>query len=163
VKVTDVMTREFEVVRENASLLEAMRHFRECPLVGDEVGIKCLVVLDGQDRFVGVLTQSDVVGEVLFPYFVRNLADSTGEQRTIQEEDFANLAAWAKKARVRDVMTRSPVTLEADEDVFEAADVLISRKVKSIPILQRGRVVGIVYRSALYKRIAESILARPAI
>ncbi|MHC4222879.1 MAG: CBS domain-containing protein, partial [Planctomycetota bacterium] len=50
------MTREFEMVREDATLLEAMHRLRECPLVEDEIGIKCVVVLDAEDRLVGILT-----------------------------------------------------------------------------------------------------------
>jgi len=158
VKVADIMTREFEVVHEGASLLEAMRHLRDCPLVQDEIGIKCVVVLDGDNRLVGVLTQSDVVGEILFPYFVRDLAGRGDGQRVIQDADYRALATWAGKVKVRDVMSRTPVTLGPDADLFEAADLIVSRKVKSIPVLDGDKVVGIVYRSSLYRRMAESIL-----
>ena len=156
--VSEVMTREFEVVYEDATLLKAMRHLRDCPLVEDEIGIKCLVVLDRKDHLAGVLTQSDVVGEILFPYFVRDLA-STGESTTtMRDEDFAKLAVWAAKVKVKDVMTRHPVTLESSADLFTAADAIVSKKVKSLPVVEDGKVVGIVYRSTLYRRIAEAIL-----
>lgn len=158
-KVSDIMTREFEVVREEASLLDAMRHLRECPLVEDEIGIKCVVVLDRHDHLSGVLTQSDVVGEILFPYFVRDLAGQHNGKPTFSDRDFAALGVWAARVRVKDVMTRKPVTIGPDADAFEAADTLVSRKVKSLPVVQEGKVVGILYRSSLYHRIAESILA----
>jgi len=158
VTVADIMTREFEVVHEDATLLEAMAHLRDCPLVEDEIGIKCVVVLDSGESLTGVLTQSDVVGEILFPYFVRDLADRGAEQRRIRKEDYRALAAWAGKVKVRDVMTRGPVTLAPKDDLFEAADRIVSRKVKSLPVVENGRVVGIVYRSSLYRHIAESIL-----
>jgi CBS domain-containing protein len=152
------MTREFEIVREDATLLDAMRHLRDCPLVEDEIGIKCVVVLDEQERLAGILTQSDVVGEILFPYFVRDLADRGDGEPSIRDEDYRALATWAGKVKVRDVMSRRPVTLDPDADLFAAADSIVSRKVKSLPVVEEGRVVGIVYRSALYRCIAESIL-----
>jgi CBS domain-containing protein len=158
VTVADIMTREFEVVHEGATLLDAMRHLRDCPLVEDEIGIKCVVVLDGGESLAGILTQSDVVGEILFPYFVRDLAGQTDRRRTIRADDYRALAAWAAKVKVRDVMTRGPVTLSPGDDLFEAADRIVSRKVKSLPVVENGRVVGIVYRSSLYRHIAESIL-----
>jgi CBS domain-containing protein len=158
VTVADIMTREFEVVHEDATLLDAMRHLRDCPLVEDEIGIKCVVVLDSGESLAGVLTQSDVVGEILFPYFVRDLADRGNEQRRIRTEDYRALSAWAAKVKVRDVMTRGPVTLAPTDDLFEAADRIVSRKVKSLPVVDQGKVVGIVYRSSLYRHIAESIL-----
>ena len=156
--IADVMTREFEVVHEEASLLDAMRHLRECPLVEDEIGIKCVIVLDADEHVTGILTQSDVVGEILFPYFVRDLANVEGHQPSIRDEDYRSLAAWAAKVKVRDVMTRNPVSLPLDADLFDAADTLVSQKVKSLPVVENGKVEGIVYRSALYRRIADGIL-----
>lgn len=160
--VADVMTSEFEVVHETTSLLEAMGHLRDCPLVEDEIGIKCVVVLDGDDRHVGVLTQSDVVGEILFPYFVRDLASTASPPPNFQEQDYGKLAVWASKVKVRDVMSRNPVTLPPDANLFVAADTIVSQKVKSIPVVADGGVVGIVYRSTLYRSIAESILGHAA-
>ena len=158
--IADVMTREFEVVREDASLLQAMHHLRDCPLVEDEIGIKCVVVLNEDDSVAGVLTQSDVVGEILFPYFVRDLARGSDRGPAFETKDFDTLAVWAKKVKVRDVMTRDPVTLDLGASLFEAADMIVSRKVKSLPVLENGKVIGIVYRSALYRAIAGSILDR---
>lgn len=158
-KIIDVMTREFEIVREDATLLDAMQHLRECPLVEDEIGIKCVLVLDDEDRVAGILTQSDVVGEILFPYFVRDLAHADGRDGSMREEDFEALATWAAKVRVRDVMTRNPVCLDPGTELFDAADTLISQKVKSVPVTEDGKVVGIAYRSALYRSISEAVLA----
>jgi len=158
VTIADIMTREFEVVREGDTLLDAMGHLRDCPLVEDEIGIKCVIVLDAGGKLVGVLTQSDVVGEILFPYFVRALADRQEGSPSIEESDYRALAAWAAKVKVRDVMSRCPVVLGSDAGLFEAADTIVSRKIKSLPVVDNGQVVGIVYRSSLYRRIAESIL-----
>jgi CBS domain-containing protein len=160
VTVADIMTREFELVHEEATLLQAMRHLRDCPLVEDEIGIKCVIVLNRDDELVGILTQSDVVGEILFPYFVRDLANQGGTKPTIRDEDYRALAAWATKVKVKDVMSRKPVTLAPDTGLFEAADTIVSQKVKSVPVVEGAKVVGIVYRSSLYRHMAESILAK---
>jgi len=159
VKVAEVMTPEFQVVQESTTLLAAMERLRECPLVEDEIGIKCVVVLGADGKLSGILTQSDVVGEILFPYFVRELA-APGQRPapSMEPSDFRGLAAWAAKVRVRDVMSRDPVTVRPDANIFEAADLIVSRRVKSLPVVRDGRVLGIVYRSSLYHHIAESIL-----
>jgi len=160
VTIADIMTRQFEVVREGDTLLDAMHHLRDSPLVEDEIGIKCVIVLDAGENLVGVLTQSDVVGEILFPYFVRALADRRESSPCIMESDYKALAAWAAKVKVRDVMSCCPVVLGSDAGLFEAADTIVSRKIKSLPVVDNGQVVGIVYRSSLYRRLAESILAQ---
>lgn len=156
--VSEIMTTEFEIVREDASLLRAMHHLENCPMVEDEVGIKCVVVLDQKDEIRGILTQSDVVGEILFPYFARDLAANRRQERDFRDKDYAALAMWAAKVKVKTVMTVDPVTIGPDANNFEAADLLITHKVKSLPVVEGKRVVGILYRSALYKSIAGKIL-----
>jgi len=163
-KVADIMTHEFEVVHQDKSLLEAMKHLEDCPYVADEIGIKCVIVLDEDDQVAGILTQSDVVGEILLPYFVRDLANATESAApALRTEDFRALGAFARKVKVRDVMTRDVVTLSADEDLFAAADTVVSRKVKSVPVVDdEGRVAGVLYRSKLYRTISEGILEASA-
>ena len=158
-KVRDLMTLQFQIVREEDSLLQAVRRLRECPQVEDELGIKSVIVLDGEDRLRGVLTQSDVVDEVLFPYFVRDLSGLSGEDREFRAGDFEALAVWAAKVQVKDVMTYQPTTVSPDADAFEAADLLTSKRIKSLPVIEEGKVIGILYRSALYRYMASSILA----
>jgi len=164
VKVAELMTRQFEVVHEGATLLQAIHQLRDSPSVEDEIGIKCVIVQDGSGKLTGILTQSDVVGEILFPYFVRDLADRpadrTGDRPTIRDEDYRALGVWASKVKVKDVMSRHPITLAPTADLFEAADAIVSKKVKSLPVVENGKVIGIVYRSTLYRRIAEAILQR---
>ncbi len=156
--VLEIMTREFETVREDSTLLLAMQHLQDCPLVEDEVGIKCVVILDKEDRIRGILTQSDVVGEILFPYFARDLASNRPPERAFRSRDYAALAMWSAKVKVRTVMTVDPITVSPDTNNFEAADLLITHKVKSLPVVDKGKVVGILYRSALYRSIAGKIL-----
>ena len=159
-KVAELMTTRFEIVRESDTLLHAMRRLRDSPGVEDEIGIKCVIVLNARDGLAGILTQSDVVGEILFPYFVRDLADRATGTPAIREEDYRSLGAWAAKVKVKDVMSRGPITIGPAAGLFEAADAIVSKKVKSLPVVEGGKVIGIVYRSTLYRRIAEAILQR---
>jgi len=47
--------------------------------------------------------------------------------------------------RVRDFMTRDPVTLQDDDLLRQAVDIVIVRRIRHIPVLDRGgRLVGIV-------------------
>jgi CBS domain-containing protein len=161
-KVSEIMTRRFETVAEDESLLDAIPRLRESSQVEEEVGIKCIVVQDAEAKMCGVLTQSDVVRELLYPYFVRDLASERAEQPEFLASDFEALGAWAGRLTVKEVMTHDPVTIGPDGTGFEAADLLLRHRIKALPVVEGGRVVGIVYRSSLYRRLAESILkARP--
>jgi CBS domain-containing protein len=55
---------------------------------------------------------------------------------------------------VRDVMTRKVTTVAPDTSLAEIASVLEKRRIKRLPVLKRGRLVGIVSRSDLVQALA---------
>lgn len=64
--------------------------------------------------------------------------------------------ATATAVTVREIMTKGPVTLECDDVLDLADDVMELGRIRHLPILERGRVVGILsqrdlFRSALAK------------
>ena len=46
--------------------------------------------------------------------------------------------------RVRDVMTREPVTVTPDDDVVDAAAVMGERRIRHLPVVQDGNLCGVV-------------------
>jgi len=51
----------------------------------------------------------------------------------------------AQHARVRDFMTKDPVTLRDDDLLRQAVEIVMVRRIRHIPVLDRGdRLVGIV-------------------
>jgi CBS domain-containing protein len=47
-------------------------------------------------------------------------------------------------ARVGDVMTRSPVTVSPDDDVLAAARLMGERRIRHLPVVEAGNVLGLV-------------------
>jgi CBS domain-containing protein len=62
--------------------------------------------------------------------------------------------------RARDVMTREVASVAPDTPVAEIATLLATRRVKRVPVLDAGRLAGMVSRSNLVRALAAS--ARPA-
>ena len=63
------------------------------------------------------------------------------------ERDVLRLAgagAHLDEVKVADVMTRTPATISPDDDVFDAARVMGERKIRHLPVVQDGHVLGIV-------------------
>jgi CBS domain-containing protein len=56
---------------------------------------------------------------------------------------------------VRDVMTKKVITFSPDTPVIEVAQTMHSRRIGRVPILEDGRVVGIIARSDVMRAIAE--------
>jgi CBS domain-containing protein len=85
-----------------------------------EENIGSLVVVDVDKRLLGIITDRDIVVSVV--------ADGK-----IPLEVF-----------VGDVMTSELITVQEDESVFEILRVLGKNSIRRVPVLRRGRLVGIV-------------------
>lgn len=54
-------------------------------------------------------------------------------------------------SKVEDVMTRSVVTLDPDETVHEAAKRLAHHRISGAPVVQEGKVVGVITESDIIR------------
>ena len=81
--------------------------------------IGALVVTD-RERPTGIFTERDVL---------RLAARSPGALSTIQ---------------VGGVMTRDPITATPDDELHAMMDVMTEQKIRHLPVLERGELVGIV-------------------
>lgn len=63
------------------------------------------------------------------------------------------LARKPGQNRVRNIMKTSVVTVTEDTDVKEAAGILARKKIKRVPVVKQGKVVGIVSRADVVRSI----------
>lgn len=82
-----------------------------------ERGVGAVLVLDGQ-KLDGILTERDLMKAVA--------------------------AGYSEDAKVADWMTRHPETIEADDSTEHAAALMIHGGFRHLPVLDEGRVAGIV-------------------
>ncbi|MFZ0005641.1 MAG: CBS domain-containing protein, partial [Methanoregula sp.] len=52
---------------------------------------------------------------------------------------------------VRDIMTHDPITLPPSAPVMDALRIMSARNIGRIPIVQEGKIIGIVTRSDILK------------
>ncbi len=146
----DIMTREVVTIGPEASvedlakLLEARR-------------ISGVPVLDAQGGLVGVVTQSDLVQRT------RDL-DLPPALNILDLHLFLETPSHFQKRlekllgnKVKDVMTADPVTVTPDTPVNEIARLMSARGGHTLPVLDAGKLVGIVGKLDLIRG-----LARPA-
>lgn len=120
--VRNAMTQEPVTVTPDTSLRSAKDLMRT-------KGIHHLPVVDETRRLVGILTDRDVKHAVFLPV----LAEHMGwDQRRY------------KSLRVREVMTWSAVTTAPDMPLTQAAAIMFQRRIGSLPVVEDGRVVGIL-------------------
>jgi acetoin utilization protein AcuB len=66
--------------------------------------------------------------------------------------DVRDLMYRAFKTKIRDIMTRDPITIQCDQTVDEAAQVLLKNKISGAPVVDhKAAVVGVITKSDIFK------------
>ena len=66
--------------------------------------------------------------------------------------DVQDLLYLTYKTKIRDIMTKDPITVPVDHTVEEAAQVLLKNKISGVPVVDhKGRVVGIITRDDVFR------------
>jgi CBS domain-containing protein len=107
-----------------------------------ERGFAALPVVDEDDRLVGIVAEADALRNRLPP-----------DPRLHLRRDGPPTQP-APPPRVRDVMTAGVRTVEASADVADVALMFIDQHLRSVPVMEHGRTVGIVSRRDLLRTLA---------
>ncbi len=116
-------------------------------------------VLDPDGRVVGLVSEGDlithetIVGQQRRSWWLTLIGD---------ENTFARDYAKTRGRTARDVMTAEVITVTGDAPVPEIARLLERRRIKRVPVLRDGKLIGIVTRANLLQDLATRDIAQPA-
>jgi CBS domain-containing protein len=145
----DIMTTRVTTVRPNASVAEIAR------LLSDN-GISAVPVCDEQGQILGMLSEGDLLQPVgkeaatKRAWWLNLLAEGTERAPSFLD------CIGAENQRARNLMVSPAITASADATVPELADLLISNRIKRLPIMRDGKMVGIVSRADLVRALART-------
>jgi CBS domain-containing protein len=148
-KVRDVMTREVVAADPDTTVNLVAR------LMADKAISGVPVVED--ERVVGIVTELDLIvrnTRLEPPAFFQLLdaripLETPGHYRERLRHMLGTLA--------RDVMTEKVVTVGPDEDLEALAELMVKQRVNPVPVVEDGRLVGIVARSDIIAMMARDI------
>jgi CBS domain-containing protein len=105
-------------------------------------------VVNEGGRCVGIITEADLVlsdedEDFHLPHYFQLLGGVVFLEPMSHFEDRVRKAF---AATAEDMMTPDPVTIEADATVREAAGLIARRKHNRLPVIEHGRLVGVVTR-----------------
>jgi CBS domain-containing protein len=149
----DIMDIRFHTLRPEQSIADAVRLFHTAS-TAEQKKIYGLMVTDEQDRLVGMLSMYDIL------LFVRpKHAVLWAEMDDLQPEGvFEDLLERVKPIRVADLMTTDVVTIGPDTHVMVIADLMITRHIRRLPVVDGKEIVGIVYISDLFYHLLKKFL-----
>lgn len=112
-KVENVMVADVVTVQAEATVREAVELMNK-----NEIG--CLVVIDEEEKPVGIITERDLLKRVL--------AKRKDPVRT----------------KVKDIMSKPLVTGTPHMDIEATVRLMFKHKIKKLPVVENGRLVGLV-------------------
>lgn len=124
-KVSDVMWNHIEPIRCGTPLTKVVKTLLHNHVTG-------LPVVDDHRRVIGFISEQDCIHALLVSNYHRE-GDPT----------------------VDDVMFRNPVTISAEMAVVDLAQNLGAGKPKVYPVVDHGRLIGIVTRTAILAELAK--------
>jgi CBS domain-containing protein len=148
-KARDVMTTAVSSVGPDTAIGEIAKMLRDR-------GISAVPVVDESGTPIGMVSEGDLIGrdeadrEARRDWWLTLLAE--GEPLN------TDFLAWLRppQQRARDVMTAPVVTVGEETELREVARLLTAYRIKRVPVLRDGRIVGIVSRADLVRAFAEA-------
>jgi len=143
-KAKDVMTRNVISIAADASVVEAVQLMLQH-------GISGLPVVDRNGNVQGIATEGD---------FLRRAETDTQRKRPRWLEFLVGPASLARDyvhsraRRVEDVMTSDVMTVTEDAELRDIVSLMEKRRIKRLPVVRDGRLVGIVSRANLLRAFA---------
>lgn len=146
----DIMSADPTTIGPDASVRDAAKLMME-------KSVGSLPVVDG-DALIGIVTEGDLIMQDVkleFPTYMQLL-----DGFIMYPPATARFETELKKAvaaTVSDVMTADPVTVDVDASIEDVATLLSERDVSRLPVLEGGRLVGIVSKHDIVRSIAAGL------
>ncbi len=141
----DIMTRDVLVVRPDTSVAEIAKL-----LVSHQVS--AVPVVENGNALVGIVSEGDLL---------RRPETGSGKRRSwwldllADTDTLAQEYAKSHARKARDVMSKHVVAVSEDTSVAEIADLLERHRIKRVPVVQDGKLIGLVSRADIVRAFAE--------
>ena len=137
-RVRDRMTRAAATTHPEVPVTAAAELMRKRAL-------RHLPVVDPRGRLVGIITDRDLRQAIFMPA-LRDRVPEVGER--------------LQALTVSDIMTRTVVIVKPGARISEAARLMHERKIGALPVVERGRVVGIITETDILAAFEELFAAK---
>lgn len=135
-----------DVMNQNVITVSPDSEVREIASLLLEHGISAVPVVDDGGKVLGIVSEGDLM---------RRVENDTARHKSWWLKLFAghDAADYVKShgRRALEIMTKDPITIAGDMPLHKISRLLEKHHIKRVPVVQEGKLVGIVSRSNLLR------------
>jgi len=135
-RVKDLMSQPVVTIEPSDSCQEAVARMHRAR-------VRHLPVVNREEDLVGVVTDRDLRHHLFSPHVFKQLGATSVD-------------VLLRAVPVSAIMSTDVVSVAADDDLAEAARTMLEDKVGSLPVVDRGRVVGILTETDMLRQICRA-------
>ena len=144
-KVSEIMTKKVYIISPDSTL-------KECTEALNKYNINGLVVVE-KEKVAGVITRSDIFKAILPRY-----PDIIEEERYVSDLEYVEERANKLfEMEVKDIMGAPPITVNSDMPIVKAGSTMILRRVKQVPVVDKGKLVGVITLTDIINNLLKKI------
>jgi CBS domain-containing protein len=146
-KANEIMSSEVVTVSPDTSIKELARIFRETGISGAPV------VEEGE--VIGIVTEVDLIARHARPDMPVYLPLLGARIPLTGNREYREALRRIMALTARDVMTEPVIAVPPDADVEEVATLMVENRINPIPVLDGGRLMGIIGHSDLVQHLQQ--------
>ncbi len=144
-KIAEIMTKQVHTIGPDQTL-------KACAEILKKRHVNGLVVVEG-GAVKGVITKADIFKAILPSY-----SDILEDEGNIASFEYVEERAHKLyDLEVRSLMGTPPITITSDTPIVKAGSLMILRRVKQLPVVDNGRLSGIITLTDIINYITEKI------
>jgi CBS domain-containing protein len=126
-----------------------------------ERGISGAPVVDSSGRLIGIISEGDLLHRAEIGTARRHRERRRSWWLDHFASDLAREYVKSHGRTVNDIMTRDVVTVTEDTDLADVAALLEAKRIKRVPVMREGKIVGIISRANIVRAVGATKGAPP--
>ena len=146
-QIKDVMRVRTARIRQDSDI----RHAAEIVALS---GVSDLMVVDDEDKFIGVISEGDILRTAL-----PDIDEILDEGGTLDDafQIFLDKGKQLAELPIAPLIIREPIVLDPENHVAQAATILVDKQIRLLPVVQDSKLVGTISRADVCRAVVGTL------
>ena len=146
-RIEDVMTVRTARIHQDSNI----HHAAEIVALS---GVSDLMVVDDEDKFIGVLSEGDILRTAL-----PDIDEILDEGGTLDDafQIFLDKGKQLADLPIAPLIIQEPIVLDPENHVAQAATILVDKQIRMLPVVQDSKLVGTISRADVCRAVVGTL------